>query len=368
MDINSSQRPRPWPSSVVQPSRQAILAQLREAIGTENVPASFWGCVQVADLRALQSLVDEASTAPRLLGFFMRNCHAIPRLWMQKPLTITESEDQSLPSVSSRSSQPSRRRGVLRSVSASDRAKNRQSKRCAITEVPQIEVCHIFPRCLLSENRSGHLRDSLPNFWDMIRMFFGNDLVREWRSVLFRDPLNPNRGSDVCENLLCFNPYIHQLWIEGAFALKPLSQTEDARAITVEWHWLPKVQHGPKDDVSLSVSPGLTEGLDQSGEAYLCTRDGRFVHTGQRFTFTTTDPITMPLPSFTLLDMQFKLNQIVSLSAAAEERGDDNSDDDERVPPVPSRDIEAWLSNNDSDTSSPDEDTTISSVGAGRPR
>lgn len=117
--------------------------------------------------------------------------------------------------------------------------------------------------------------------------------------------VEPDRGSDVCENLLCLNPYIHRMWTEGAFALRPLSQSEDARAIMVEWHWLPKIRHGPKDQVSLSVSPESTEGLHQSGEAHLCTRDGRFVHTGQHFTFTTPDPITMPLPSFTLLDMQF---------------------------------------------------------------
>ena len=33
----------------------------------------------------------------------------------------------------------------------------------------------------------------------------------------------------------------------------------------------------------------------------------------------------MPLPSFTLLDMRLKLNQIVSLPAAAEERDDDHT-------------------------------------------
>lgn len=163
--------------------------------------------------------------------------------------------------------------------------------------------------------------------------------------------------------LICLNPYVHQLWAEGAFSLKPLSRSEDARAITVEWHWLPQIQHGPGDDVSLSVWPESTEGLDRSGQAYLCTCDGRFVYTGQHFTFTTTDPITMSLLSFTLLDMWF---QLFSLSAATDERDDANiddndadDDDNERASPVPRRDIKSWLLNNNSDSSSSDEDTNL---------
>lgn len=120
-----------------------------------------------------------------LFRFFIRTCHLLPRLWMQEPLDTKESVDEPSPSDSSRSSQRSAR-DVPRSVSAEDRAKARQNKRCAITEFMQIEVCRIFPRCLLSDDRPSPLRDSMPNFWDLIGMFFGDDVVREWRSALCR--------------------------------------------------------------------------------------------------------------------------------------------------------------------------------------
>lgn len=53
------------------------------------------------------------------------------------------------------------------------------------------------------------------------------------------------------------------------------------------------------------------------------------------FTLCMEDPVGLPLPSFALLQMQSKLNQIVSLSAAVEDTEWEEEPDDGDVPPIP---------------------------------
>lgn len=153
--------------------------------------------------------------------------------------------------------------------------------------------------------------------------------MREWKIILSRD-------SESCNNLLCLNPNLHVLWTAGYFALKPLMQSEDGTQLYVEWHWLPRVRHGPHDHVPLATPQPSTEGLTGSGgvrEIIVSTYGSiNHIRLGQVFTIRTTDPETMPLPNFALLDMQFKLSQIVSLSSSVDEIElmsdyDDPSDD-----------------------------------------
>jgi hypothetical protein len=54
-----------------------------------------------------------------------------------------------------------------------------------------------------------------------------------------------------------------------------------------------------------------------------------FIKSGNTFTLTTTDPITHPLPSFPLLEIQWHLSRVVSMSGAAEIFNHRYEDDDE---------------------------------------
>lgn len=118
------------------------------------------------------------------------------------------------------------------------------------------------------------------------------------------------------ESHVCLSPTVHGLWCAGYFALKPLRQSEDGMELEVEWQWLPKVQHGPHDLVSLATPPPSTDGLDGSGGAVIDSGNVECperVKSGDIIIFKTTDPETIPLPSFALLNMVFNL-----LSATAE--------------------------------------------------
>lgn len=45
-------------------------------------------------------------------------------------------------------------------------------------------ICHIVLPCLLSKDRTGYLWPSIPGFWKLLDMYFGNESVGEWKSVL----------------------------------------------------------------------------------------------------------------------------------------------------------------------------------------
>lgn len=129
----------------------------------------------------------------------------------------------------------------------------------------------------------------------------------------------------------------------GKCAFRPVWKSETE--LELEYHWLPKQPHGHLDDVPLSQQQPSTQGLRDSGGSILTTSEFVPLCSGQRFTLRTEDPENLPLPSFALLEMQWKLNQIVSLSAAPEATNLEEDPDDGDVSPVPAFDrgrIENW--------------------------
>lgn len=124
----------------------------------------------------------------------------------------------------------------------------------------------------------------------------------------------------------------------GKCAFRPVRQNLERTELEVEFHWLPKHPHGPLDSVVLEQQPLSTEGLTDSGGSIMTRSDFSPLYSGRRFTLCTEEPVVLPLPSFALLEMQWKLNQIVSLSAAAENAGLDEEPDDGRSSHMPAFD------------------------------
>lgn len=130
-------------------------------------------------------------------------------------------------------------------------------------------------------------------------------------------------------------PNIHTAWTKGLFALRPLEYNEDKTKLDVEWYWQPKQSHGPYDLVDLGESPSSSRDLDEVDgyKVILKPTPNNFarLQSGHRFTLETPDAQRLPLPSRALLELQWHLNRIVSMSAAGE-GGDSDYDDyeDER--------------------------------------
>ena len=111
----------------------------------------------------------------------------------------------------------------------------------------------------------------------------------------------------------------------GNFALRPLDYNKDRTELEVEFFWQPACLHGIDDRIPLSTLPSSSRDLDVFFTIVatipfhrLSPMQSAFIKTGQRFTLKTPDPNELPLPSKELLDMQFVLSRLVSLSGAGE--------------------------------------------------
>ncbi|PGH15059.1 hypothetical protein AJ80_05684 [Polytolypa hystricis UAMH7299] len=168
----------------------------------------------------------------------------------------------------------------------------------------------------------------IQNFWNLLKFLWKLEQIQQWRQEIFRSPDNndPNSGCDACFNLICMQPSIHAAWTQGFFALRPLEyyNNEDKSKLDVEWYWQPKQSHGPYDLVDLRKPPPPSsrdlDDVDGFNIILEPTRDNfTKLKSGHRFTLETPDPQHLPLPSKALLELQWYLNRIVSMSAADED-------------------------------------------------
>src|SRR5207245_411769 len=105
--------------------------------------------------------------------------------------------------------------------------------------------------------------------------------------------------------------------------------------LTVQFFWQPRAAHEPGSRIDLLTEPELSTGLRFTGKSWLTVvgdnGSSQFICTGDRFTFTTDDPVDHPLPSWDLLEMQWFLQRLVGMCGAAGwpslELDDDDTDD-----------------------------------------
>ncbi|KAF7125444.1 hypothetical protein CNMCM5793_001622 [Aspergillus hiratsukae] len=316
--------------SAADADRDALMVRLGNALNTRAVPTSFWECLQVADLSALRTFIQEAEAAPRLCEMVSETLYALPRMWCQKP-----PKDRS--SSCSSSSRSNLSDDVPRPKSARKTAKERDGGMCVVTGREEVQVCHILPSCLLKKKKPTDLTRSIPDMWTMLSLFFDNDDVIKWKNAVSPNLSEPT--DSIPQNLICLSSSVQEDWAEGYCAFKPLRESE--RELECEFHWLPREGHGPTDNVDLSKHPSSTAGLSSSAGRFSHTFEGDRIESGFRFVLKTTDPETHPLPSFTLLQMSWKLSRILALSAAAVE--DPDLDDDDESETYDKDLIDKWM-------------------------
>jgi len=158
----------------------------------------------------------------------------------------------------------------------------------------------------------------MPEFWQMLRLFWDKDRVNNWIERIFSDPQNPNTGVGRCFNLISFNADVHVKWNRGLFALKPLELSSDRKQLTVQFFWQVPGKYDVESRVDLLTKPTSSKGLDglEDGKCSL-SRHGHLICSGEVFTLTTEDPEELPLPSIGLLEMQWVLQRLVGMSGAA---------------------------------------------------
>src|SRR5215471_15297959 len=160
--------------------RRDLLIELGRALGTNEVPASFWACLQVCDIKRLEYILHNAKNSPFFVSCFSDTCRSIPRTWMQRTQETRETSTSTTTSTSS-GAQSKRRR--VRESAPKKLARERDHGHCVFTKDVPIDVAHIYPNCLIHPSRN--LSKSTPEFWKLLSAFWSPQQIQLWQSKIF---------------------------------------------------------------------------------------------------------------------------------------------------------------------------------------
>jgi hypothetical protein len=210
-------------------------------------------------------------------------------------------------------------------------AEQRDKFCCVLTKDADIQLTHIYPFHSI-KHKEEDIFGARHMFWDLLKNFWPEEKVAAWQAELFPAGIN-EIGLERVSNLITLSPNAHTIWDRGAFALKPVSVSNDNTTLKVQFFWQKK-QQDIQATMSLLTTPFSTEELDQNEGAYdhgstmlfnLHTR--KPIKFGEFFELQTDDPDTMPLPSFKLLEMQWFLQRVAGMAGAADSYDADWEDD-----------------------------------------
>lgn len=330
--------------------RQTLLTELGEVLQIKNIPVPFWAGLQVCDLDILEKMVEKARVAPEFIWVVAKySCRHLPLLWLQKPPRNDVSTSTSSSIISSVDSNERPTKKARREHKIVELAKKREKHGCFLRHTEPTEAAHIYPNYLIYPHAK-HTQKSF-EFWDLLKIFWGPEKLARWRAPLYRNLEDPTKAADTIKNLICMGLEVHKMWDCAKFALRPLEQNDQKTEFLLEWHWLPKESHNFNDDVEIRKVPYPTMNLDCTmGEhnpfqVLMETEPNTFrkVKTGERITMTTSNPEKMPLPDYELLDLQFHLQRLSAMAAAAEVDKEDEDEDDQHRPMAGTQGVEEWL-------------------------
>jgi len=174
-------------------------------------------------------------------------------------------------------------------------------------------------------------------FWEHLKTFWSEEKVAAWEVELFSTGLS-GTGDERIDNRITLSKMAHGQWNRGAFALKPISMSDENTTLKVQFFWQKK-QPDIQATMSLLTIPLSTEDLNQNegafdhGQTRLFNREGKPIKSGDIFDLKTSDPIKKPLPSFKLLELQWFLMRVIGMAGAAFPYDPSSGDDsDEDVP------------------------------------
>lgn len=187
-----------------------------------------------------------------------------------------------------------------------------------------VEVAHLYPFSLNAADAPSGLE-----FWTALSQFWPPDRVQKWRGAVF----GTETGTENVHNLISFSPDAHRLHTKAFFALESNDESlsTDKKSLTLRFYWLKKSETNVPANVL--VRPELPDDLDpRTLNVGLFNVDtSTALLSGSRVVLNTEDPETAPLPHVHLIELQWMLNRVAALSAAAEPKdlSDGESDDDD---------------------------------------
>ncbi|GLA50868.1 hypothetical protein AnigIFM63604_007187 [Aspergillus niger] len=347
MDLSPPGNPKehnPEDYNELSEERIKLLNRMDALLNHKQVPTAFWAVLVYSDLTELTTLVTESEKSSYLLEFCMHACSVLGLTWRQKePKIRKDTLSISMFDVEQASEASS---GDSREKTSTEKALERD-KDCIIRKSCPGEVTHIYPHHLIT---AGRPRMAYPPFWDTLKFFWGPERLAAWRSQIFA-----NLPYDSMQNLVCLNADLQHMWNDGRFALRPVGYNNNAKTtLKLEFIW--QAAHGktmnnyvPANNSVLS-SRNLTCIVNPKNntEYYVAARINnkvRELKTGDEIVLSTSDPASLPLPSWELLDMAFVLSRIVNLSGAGDTADLSVDDSDDYSLPIDSntRSAPGWM-------------------------
>jgi hypothetical protein len=158
----------------------------------------------------------------------------------------------------------------------------------------------------------------------MLRNFWPKEKIATWEAALFPDGPEEH-GLETARNMITLSSNAHHLWNMGAFALKPISVSEDNTTLIIQFFWQTK-QPLAMPTINLLAIPLSTKHLDRHSESKSSlskwSSSETLIKSGDLFELTTDDPEARPLPSVVLLEMQWFLQRVAGMAGAADELED----------------------------------------------
>lgn len=208
----------------------------------------------------------------------------------------------------------------------------RDGRRCILTNDPTAQAAHIYPFYGL-EAEEDDLFGVRHMFWDQLSLFWPESTITRWKQEVFPRGVG-HAGVETVLNLLTLSYDTHAKWKRGAFAIKPISMSDDEMRMQVKFFWQRK-----QDDattMSLLNAPFSTKDLDGNEGAYehgpvqeFNYKTRSLIKSGDIFELQTDYPDQRPLPSFALLEIQFFLMRIVGITGAGQLYKSDWEDEDD---------------------------------------
>lgn len=180
-----------------------------------------------------------------------------------------------------------------------------RDQRCLITSrlKKYCHAAHVFPYSLgKSQNHSAL------DIWKVLEMFWGLERKTRLQEFIFGDPnhvaTDPRKKTRINSlyNMLTLCPDAHALWAAGQFILEPIHDDSSNLQSRATSRQMPDFE-GLKElliDAALTsfeiINPTRALFFDHVTETPI--RDGHII------TFSTSDPISKPLPSKDLLELQ----------------------------------------------------------------
>lgn len=177
---------------------------------------------------------------------------------------------------------------------------------------------HIFPYSLGKTQQKAKLE-----IWKVLEMFWGRERKDQLQQLIFGQCntllLDSKTQINALHNMITFSPDAHTSWVRERFTLEPLSEEDNPCSLRAIFHGTPQKSETLKE-LDLATDPTNIQLIPLTDDTtFFHVRIHLPIMNGNIVTFTTNDPINVPIPHWDLLMLQCYLIRVLRMAGRAGE-------------------------------------------------